>query len=160
MAKLAFQRAWQPKGMPPRRATVAHVAPTVPAATNGPLGAPARPKSKTGEAGAVRCITTDISEYQARLGRASGKPSAKDQAQAQGWDTSFDLVEDEEQDAALRVLHFQEELDTISRKIMTAAVAAIAHCPATAKVGHRWRNGAMCPLSQFPSRTRLRSRSC
>jgi hypothetical protein len=38
-----------------------------------------------------------------------------------GWNISLDLDEDAEEDAALRVLHFREQLDTVSRKITTAA---------------------------------------
>jgi very-short-patch-repair endonuclease len=58
-------------------------------------------------------------------GARGGKPSAKDHAEAMGWDTSFDLDDDVEEDASLRVLHFQEQLDTLSRKIATAANTAI-----------------------------------
>ncbi len=53
------------------------------------------------------------------------KPTPKDHAEALGWNTSYDLDEDAEDDAVLRVLHFQEQLEIVSRKITTAANTAI-----------------------------------
>jgi hypothetical protein len=64
-------------------------------------------------------------ETQHQDGRRVEKPNAKDHAQVLGWNISFDLDDDAEEDAALRVLHFQEQLDTVSRKITTAANTAI-----------------------------------
>ena len=54
-------------------------------------------------------------------------PSAKDYADKLGWNTSFDLDEATADDEArsLPVLHYQEQLDTISRKIASAANTAI-----------------------------------
>ena len=51
---------------------------------------------------------------------------AKDYADALGWNTSFDL-DDADDDAArfLPALHYQESLDTVSRKIASAANTAI-----------------------------------
>jgi len=54
-------------------------------------------------------------------------PLAKDYADEIGWNTSFDLDEaaDEDSAKALPVLHYQEKLDTVCRKIATAAKTAI-----------------------------------
>jgi hypothetical protein len=53
-------------------------------------------------------------------------PSAKDHADDLGWNTSFDLDEADDDDAkSLPVLLYQEKLDTVSRKIATAAKTAI-----------------------------------
>ena len=55
-------------------------------------------------------------------------PTAKDHAEELGWNTSFDLgAADAAVSAApsLPVLHFHEQLDTLSRKIATAAKTAI-----------------------------------
>ena len=52
--------------------------------------------------------------------------TAKDYAEELGWNTSFDLDTAEDGNAqALPVLHFHEQLDTVSRKIATAARTAI-----------------------------------
>ena len=51
---------------------------------------------------------------------------AKDHAEELGWNTSFDLDEADNQDAAyFPVLQYQESLDTVSRKIASAAKTAI-----------------------------------
>jgi hypothetical protein len=51
---------------------------------------------------------------------------AKDYASELGWDTSFDLDNAEpENTVTLPVLHYQESLDTVSRKIASAAKTAI-----------------------------------
>ena len=59
--------------------------------------------------------------------RGGEKPLAKDYADELGWNISFDL--DEETDnrkvQKLPVLHYQESLDTVSRKIASAAKTAI-----------------------------------
>jgi len=54
-------------------------------------------------------------------------PLAKDHAEQIGWNTSFDLNEAHEEGntKSLPVLHYQEKLDTICRKIATAAKTAI-----------------------------------
>jgi very-short-patch-repair endonuclease len=54
-------------------------------------------------------------------------PTAKDYADDLGWNTSFDLdeVADDDNGKSLPVLHYQEKLDTVSRKIATAAKTAI-----------------------------------
>jgi len=54
-------------------------------------------------------------------------PTAKDHADDLGWNTSFDLDEaaDDDNGKSLPVLHYQEKLDTVSRKIATAAKTAI-----------------------------------
>jgi very-short-patch-repair endonuclease len=54
------------------------------------------------------------------------RPAAKDHAAELGWNTSFDLdaVKDDGPQP-LPVLHYQEQLDTVSRKIATAARTAI-----------------------------------
>ena len=54
-------------------------------------------------------------------------PSAKDYADKLGWNTSFDLDEAANDNDAryLPVLHYQEHLDTLSRKIASAANTAI-----------------------------------
>jgi very-short-patch-repair endonuclease len=54
-------------------------------------------------------------------------PSAKDYADKLGWNTSLDLDEASADNEArsLPVLHYQEQLDTISRKIASAANTAI-----------------------------------
>jgi very-short-patch-repair endonuclease len=54
-----------------------------------------------------------------------GKPTAKDHAETLGWNTSYDLDDDAQEDVVCRVLHFHEQLDTVSRKIATAANTAI-----------------------------------
>ncbi len=52
--------------------------------------------------------------------------TAKDYAEELGWNTCFDLEEAEVGNAqALPVLHYHEQLDTVSRKIATAARTAI-----------------------------------
>ena len=56
---------------------------------------------------------------------SKGKPTAKDHAETLDWNTSYELNDDAEKDAVFRVLHFQEQLDTVSRKIATAANTAI-----------------------------------
>lgn len=61
-------------------------------------------------------------EYVARLDE---KPTAKDYADEIGWSTSFDLVQGTGQTASLPVLHYQEDLETIIRKIGTSARTAI-----------------------------------
>src|SRR5271168_979976 len=54
------------------------------------------------------------------------KPLAKDYAAELDWDTSFDLDGTAEQtEEFLPVLHYQEQLDTVSRKIASAAKTAI-----------------------------------
>jgi hypothetical protein len=51
---------------------------------------------------------------------------AKDHAEELGWNTSFDLDDTGREDVAgLPVLHYQESLDTVSRKIASAAKTAI-----------------------------------
>ena len=53
-------------------------------------------------------------------------PPAKEYADELGWSTSFDLDEvDIENSQSLPVLHYQESLDTVSRKIAAAAKTAI-----------------------------------
>jgi hypothetical protein len=53
-------------------------------------------------------------------------PSAKEYADELGWNTSFDLDGTAEGDGqCLPVLHYQESLDTVSRKIASAAKTAI-----------------------------------
>jgi Protein of unknown function (DUF4011) len=53
-------------------------------------------------------------------------PTAKDYADELGWNTGFDLDESEVGNPhALPVLHYHEQLDTVSRKIATAARTAI-----------------------------------
>jgi len=58
-----------------------------------------------------------------------GPPEAPDYAEQLGWNTSFDLQELEEDDEGatplLRVLHYPERLDTLTRKIASAARTAI-----------------------------------
>ena len=52
--------------------------------------------------------------------------TAKDYAEELGWNTSFDLDETKNEDAErLPVLHYQEPLDTVSRKIASAAKTAV-----------------------------------
>jgi hypothetical protein len=56
------------------------------------------------------------------------KPSAAEYADELGWRTSFDLDEvptPDEYDGSLPVLYYQENLDTVSRKIASAARTAI-----------------------------------
>jgi len=54
------------------------------------------------------------------------KPSAKDYASELEWNTSFDLDDaGDESVHGLPVLHYQESLDTVSRKIASAAKTAI-----------------------------------
>jgi hypothetical protein len=56
----------------------------------------------------------------------SEDPTAKDYAEALGWDTSFDLGDTEGKIVQpLRVLLYPEQLDTVVRKIATAARTAI-----------------------------------
>jgi hypothetical protein len=56
----------------------------------------------------------------------SERPAAKDYAAEIGWNTSFDLDTDPDDSAqSLPVLHYQEQLDTVSRKISSAARTAI-----------------------------------
>jgi hypothetical protein len=56
----------------------------------------------------------------------SERPAAKDYAAEIGWNTSFDLDADPDDSAqSLPVLHYQEQLDTVSRKISSAARTAI-----------------------------------
>lgn len=58
--------------------------------------------------------------------RGGEKPPAKDFAEELGWNTSYDLGEAEDGKVqALPVLHYQESLDTVSRKIASAAKTAI-----------------------------------
>jgi hypothetical protein len=53
-------------------------------------------------------------------------PAAKDYAAELGWNTSFDLDAAQDESAqALPVLHYQEQLDAVSRKIASAAKTAI-----------------------------------
>jgi len=53
-------------------------------------------------------------------------PTAKEYADELGWNTSFDLDDVPDDDVeSLPVLHYQQKLDTISRKIATAAKTAI-----------------------------------
>ena len=52
--------------------------------------------------------------------------TAKDYAEELGWNTSFDLDETKNEVAErLQVLHYQEPLDTVSRKIASAAKTAV-----------------------------------
>jgi very-short-patch-repair endonuclease len=53
------------------------------------------------------------------------KPAAKDYAEEQGWPTSYDLVKGVGQATCLPVLHYQEDFETIIRKIGTTARTAI-----------------------------------
>src|ERR1017187_1667163 len=54
------------------------------------------------------------------------RPPAKDYAIELDWNTSFDLdASPEETTQSLPVLHYQEQLDTVSRKIASAAKTAI-----------------------------------
>ena len=52
-------------------------------------------------------------------------PTAKDQAEALGWNSSFDLEAAAGMAQTLPVLHYHEQLDTLSRKIASAAKTAI-----------------------------------
>jgi hypothetical protein len=52
-------------------------------------------------------------------------PPAKDYADELGWNTSFDLSNDDDSAQALPVLLYHEHLDTLSRKIASAAKTAI-----------------------------------
>ena len=56
---------------------------------------------------------------------AGEKPPAKDYAEELGWNTSFDLDPANGVEQALPVLHYHEQLDTLSRKITSAAKTAI-----------------------------------
>ena len=57
---------------------------------------------------------------------ASGEVQpAKDFADALGWNTSFDVSNDDDSAGALPVLLYHEHLDTLSRKIASAAKTAI-----------------------------------
>jgi len=53
------------------------------------------------------------------------KPAAKDHADLLGWNVSFDLDAANGVEQALPVLHYHEQLDTLSRKIVSAAKTAI-----------------------------------
>src|SRR5579884_3392619 len=55
------------------------------------------------------------------------KPAAADYAKSIGWATSYDLddVEEGANDAVLPVLHYVEQLDTLTRKIGSAAKTAV-----------------------------------
>jgi hypothetical protein len=53
------------------------------------------------------------------------RPSAKDFAEQLGWATEFDLIDGVGQSAGLPVLHYQEDFETIIRKIGTTARTAI-----------------------------------
>src|SRR5580704_10423596 len=53
------------------------------------------------------------------------KPAAKDYADEIGWSTSFDLVNGTGQTACLPVLYYQEDFETLIRKIGTSARTAI-----------------------------------
>lgn len=59
------------------------------------------------------------------IAEAGEKPPAKDFADHLGWSTSFDLDSDEGQAGCLPVLHYQEDLETLVRKIGTASRTAI-----------------------------------
>ena len=61
-------------------------------------------------------------EYIAELGE---KPAAKDFAEEIGWLTAYDLVKGTGQTACLPVLYYQEDFETIIRKIGTSARTAI-----------------------------------
>jgi len=61
-------------------------------------------------------------EYIAERGE---KPSAKDYAEELGWRTGFDLLRGAGQTTCLPVLHYQEDFETIIRKIGTTARTAI-----------------------------------
>src|ERR1019366_7772196 len=52
-------------------------------------------------------------------------PTAKDQAEALGWNSSFDLEAAAGMAQTLPVLHYHEQLHTLSRKIASAAKTAI-----------------------------------
>ena len=52
-------------------------------------------------------------------------PAAKEYADVIGWDTSFDLEATDKISKALPVLHYHEQLDTLNRKIASAAKTAI-----------------------------------
>ena len=56
---------------------------------------------------------------------AGEPPPAKDYADELGWDTSFDLGNADDRAQSLPVLHYHEQLDTLSRKIASAAKTAI-----------------------------------
>ncbi len=70
-------------------------------------------------------LLAQFGEKDAQQTSRGGKPTAKDHAETLGWNTSFDLDRAVDEDAVFRVLHFQEQLDTVSRKIATAANTAI-----------------------------------
>src|SRR5579864_2622708 len=57
--------------------------------------------------------------------RDGERPTAKAYAEDLGWNTSFDLDLSAGEDDALRVLLYQDQLDTVGRKIATAANTAI-----------------------------------
>ncbi|WP_446743496.1 DUF4011 domain-containing protein [Silvibacterium acidisoli] len=61
-------------------------------------------------------------EYVAELGE---KPTAKDYAEEIGWSTSYDLAKATGQTECLPVLFYQEDFETIIRKIGTSARTAI-----------------------------------
>jgi hypothetical protein len=58
-------------------------------------------------------------------GEGETPPIAKDYAEELGWNTSFDLERADGIAQTLPVLHFHEQLDTLSRKIASAAKTAI-----------------------------------
>jgi hypothetical protein len=60
-----------------------------------------------------------------QIAESGEKPTAKDFAETLGWATAFDLVEGVGQSACLPVLHYQEDFETIIRKIGTTARTAI-----------------------------------
>ena len=58
--------------------------------------------------------------------RDDEKPPAKDYAEELVWNVSFDLDETQDgENQGLPVLHYEESLDTVSRKIASAAKTAI-----------------------------------
>ena len=61
-------------------------------------------------------------EYIAEMGE---KPAAKDYAEEIGWPTSYDLVKGTGQTECLPVLYYQEDFETLIRKIGTSARTAI-----------------------------------
>jgi very-short-patch-repair endonuclease len=63
---------------------------------------------------------------QPEIERGVELPPAKDYAEKLDWNTSFELITSREEETRyLPVLHYQEQLDTISRKIASAAKTAI-----------------------------------
>lgn len=61
-------------------------------------------------------------EHVAEIGE---KPSAKDYAEYLGWSTSYDLTKGAAQTKCLPVLYYQEDFETVVRKIGTSARTAI-----------------------------------